>query len=161
MYMKLTTRQDAAEAIRRFEGLSHQPYKDTRGEWTVGYGHKILSSLPLTSVTTEEAEKFLMWDLDSAISDANIIIETNNLDEWWELPLTHMVFQLGFTGTQGFQLAIAAMAINDIPTVINELWLSLWAEQTPQRTAFVTGIISGMEVWATEYDQRPAQIEAR
>lgn len=53
---KLTTR----------EGFSATPYKDTAGNWTIGYGHLIKAGESFSSITEAEARALLEADLAEA-----------------------------------------------------------------------------------------------
>lgn len=55
--------QDAVDLIKKFEGFSSTPYKCPAGHNTIGYGHTILSSKKIYSVTEEEATNLLCYDL--------------------------------------------------------------------------------------------------
>jgi len=61
------------ETIKRFEGFSHTPYKDSAGKWTIGYGHLIQPDESFTYISVEQATKLLhadLYDAESAVRSA-------------------------------------------------------------------------------------------
>ncbi len=52
------------EVIKRFEGLRLKAYKDSKGIWTIGYGHT-LNVKPGQVITKEEADELFERDLAS------------------------------------------------------------------------------------------------
>ena len=140
--MNSSQRHIALSHLRRAEGYSDRAYSDTGGYWTVGYGH--LTDDPDMTVDVQTAETLLQEDLSTAISQAWSIIDRWNLAADTEVALAHMCFQLGYAGTTTFKKMLAALANSDIATAIDEAWDSRWAQQTPQRTAYVTGILAGL-----------------
>ena len=64
--------------IKRFEGLSLEPYQCSAGVWTIGYGHTghLLDGTPVedaSSITEEEAEALLEQDTQTAVSAVNAL----------------------------------------------------------------------------------------
>ena len=57
------------ERIKRHERLRLEPYRDSLGNWTVGYGHRLL-----TSITGVRAELLLTDDLERAEQAAQIVV---------------------------------------------------------------------------------------
>lgn len=77
--MNAQTRLKLIEQLKLHEGFRSMPYRDTKGFWTVGWGHNMDADSSLTGaqrqslfkngVTKEEATRFLQSDVDSAIRD--------------------------------------------------------------------------------------------
>ena len=67
---------DGLDFIKRFEGLSLEPYKCAAGVWTVGYGHTgtLPDGTPVKDageITEPEAEDLLELDTQVAANDVN------------------------------------------------------------------------------------------
>lgn len=69
---------------KRYEGLRLQPYQDSGGVWTVGYGHTGPDVHPGRTITPLEAEALLRADLRDAIDCVNknikVPVEQNHFD---------------------------------------------------------------------------------
>ncbi|ECI4703507.1 lysozyme [Salmonella enterica subsp. salamae] len=51
--------------IKQWQGLSLEKYRDRQGDWVIGYGHTLTPDETLTLITPEQAEAFLLDDLNS------------------------------------------------------------------------------------------------
>jgi lysozyme len=90
--------------IERFEGLRLSPYKDSRGIWTIGYGH---------NMQTEDPD-YHQWTIGQAVLQLGEDIKTaeHGLDHflpWWtELDnvrqdaLVNLTFNIGIYSVLGF-----------------------------------------------------------
>lgn len=58
--------QAGMELIKSFESCSLQPYKDSRGMWTIGYGHTLGVTGDYPNITQEQADALLRQDLAAA-----------------------------------------------------------------------------------------------
>lgn len=131
--------QRIKESIRKHEGLRLDPYQDSEGFWTIGYGHKLSGN----TISVEIAEQLLEMDLNEALMD------------FWKLPhearaslnevrgevLVEMIFNLGFRGVLGFKRMLAAIAKGDFDTAADEMLDSLWAKQVGQRAEALADIM--------------------
>jgi lysozyme len=71
--------QNAIELIKRFEGCRYNPYRDSVGLWTVGYGHLIGDGKSLPSgynrvFTQKEIDDLLVNDFTRFESGINMLI---------------------------------------------------------------------------------------
>lgn len=64
----------AIAIIEKFEGLRLAPYKDVGGRWTIGYGHLMAESEPLTPIDGNEAWHLLSEDLDRTAHGVNLCL---------------------------------------------------------------------------------------
>jgi lysozyme len=80
--MGLTTSKLGLEEIKRHEGLRLTAYDDGAGNLTIGYGHKVVSDMPLR-ITREQAEKIFLSDV--AIAEAAV-------NRFVQVPLTSSQF---------------------------------------------------------------------
>jgi lysozyme len=71
--------QNAINLIKQFEGCRYNPYRDSVGLWTVGYGHLIGDGKSLSSgdnriFTQEEIDSFLVNDLTRTETGINMLV---------------------------------------------------------------------------------------
>ena len=117
--------------IQAEEGFRGDPYQDTEGAWTVGYGTKLpLSEAEATYLARERLQ--------------------GKQDAWWRIcrgpvgqPMTtreallNMSYQLGVNGLDGFTDMLGALQAGDCDAAKAEALDSEWARQTPSRAASV------------------------
>lgn len=114
------------EDLKHDEGFRGNPYTDTEGNLTIGYGTK----LPLSR---KEAEVLLKMRLDETIEDVNSRLSHLNIrKEAWDI-LYNMAYQLGVGGLLKFKKMLKALEKQDYKTAAKEGLDSLWARQTPNR----------------------------
>lgn len=114
------------EDLKHDEGFRGNPYTDTEGYLTIGYGTK----LPLSR---KEAEVLLKMRLDETIEDVNSRLSHLNIrKEAWDI-LYNMAYQLGVGGLLKFKKMLKALEKQDYETAAKEGLDSLWARQTPNR----------------------------
>lgn len=114
------------EDLKHDEGFRGNPYTDTEGYLTIGYGTK----LPLSR---KEAEVLLKMRLDETIEDVNSRLSHLNIrKEAWDI-LYNMAYQLGVGGLLKFKKMLKALEKQDYKTAAKEGLDSLWARQTPNR----------------------------
>lgn len=67
--------QNGIELIKKFEGFSAVPYKDTAGYLTIGFGHKVVNGEVFGSLGSMEATALLMKDIQWAVTTINKAVE--------------------------------------------------------------------------------------
>lgn len=130
------------EDLKRDEGYRGRAYQDTRGVWTIGYGHT-------------PADQREVWSEDQAAAQLAVDVDLacEHLDRelpWWrglslvrQDALANMAFNLGVgvapcaehphgTGLQGFQRMLAALQAGDWPHASAQALISDWAKDPPQ-----------------------------
>jgi len=77
--------QAGLEHLKRWEGLRLQAYQDSKGVWTIGYGHTAAAGTPYVhkglKITAQEAERILARDLgqyERAVEEAVQVPLTDN-----------------------------------------------------------------------------------
>lgn len=120
--------EDLRRSVRVHEGFRSEPYLDTAGKWTFGYGFNIDSG-----ITMEEAELLMRHRLEQGIDRLTYYGWWFGLTDDRQRALAEMVYQLGFAGFQKFRKMIAALEAEDHQTAADEMLDSQWAEQTPVR----------------------------
>jgi len=120
--------------IKQEEGCRLKAYQDTRGIWTIGYGHTGPNVHPGMAVTQDEAEDLLEHDLLMAqwgVEKAFPWVE--GLDPVRKDAVVDICFNMGAHRFMGFHRAIAAMVQHDWQGAVKELRDSLWQHQVGRR----------------------------
>lgn len=129
--------------LKRDEGLRLTPYRDTRGYWTIGYGHCLGRELPehhvtFHGITDEIAEKLLWADIVEASAEVAELAEKHGID-WKSLSdvrqrvLINMAFNLGISGLNKFKLMWGCIAKEDYLGASLEMLNSRWVRQVGDR----------------------------
>ena len=117
------------QRIRDHEGFRLEPYEDSEGILTVGYGRN-LRDVPFT-----RAEVELMFDTDfrRAVQGVENFTFVEHLNEVRKGVVIEMVFQMGPAGVGKFRKFRGACMRHDWETAALEMLDSRWAKQTPER----------------------------
>lgn len=151
--------------ISNFEGgARNKPYRDSRGFWTVGIGHKLTEAdkraaggqiKPLYS--TAEIEAFWQNDLSRAIQGAKNFCFPSRLDQMpqeIQALLIDMAFNLGEKGLMGFKRFRAALVEKgDFLGASKELRDSKWYGQTGRRVRAHVKALENMARLSKEIDR--------
>jgi lysozyme len=117
------------EQLKRDEGRRPQPYQDTRGVWTVGYGHNLT-----TGALSEDAmAQILADDLQAADTACRQLPIWQRLSDARKGVLLNMCFNLGFAGLMQFRSMYVALETGDYETAAAEMLDSTWARQVGAR----------------------------
>jgi len=118
------------EQLKRHEGLRLEPYRDTMGLLTIGYGH----NLDAKGITEKVADLMLSDD----VTDAEIIWKVRfpfvkGFNDARKDAFTNLVFNLGGPGLAKFKKFLAAAEKGDWDTARLELLDSNYATQVGHR----------------------------
>lgn len=136
----LRFRDELKEILIKDEGRRRVAYADTRGNLTIGVGHKLSS--PLSEMAIEQI-------LDDDLSIALVAARAVYADSWERLPrpvkqaLTLMAFQMGKAGLAQFELMKTYLDCGEWDAAAKAAQDSAWAKQTPSRADRVAGMIRG------------------
>lgn len=114
------------ETLKIDEGFRGQPYKDSLGFLTIGYGCK----LPLDR---EEAELLLNHRYQKTVSKINSFFYNFELPDIAMSVLYNMAYQLGVPGLLKFKRMISALKNKNYLSASVEMQDSRWYKQTPNR----------------------------
>ena len=117
------------EQLKRDEGRRPLPYQDTRGVWTVGYGHNLTSG----ALSEAAMSQILADDLLTADTACRQLAIWQRLSEARKGVLLNMCFNLGFAGLMNFRKMYVALETGDYETAAVEMLDSTWARQVGNR----------------------------
>lgn len=122
--------------LRRDEGVSYVPYKDTVGIQTVGVGHN-LQACPLDYVYPLNDTQV------NLILAEDLYLVFNGLDKnlpWWrgltyarQRVLANMAFNIGIAGLMGFRNTLLYVQNGEYEKAHNGMLDSKWAKQVGAR----------------------------
>lgn len=127
------------EDLKEWEGFSFEPYPDTEGIWTIGYGTTVLYGDKVTRKTRpilrQEARMHLVVDAWDAILGAREYAGGiwRFLTGVRQEVLANMCYQLGAAGLKGFVKSKMFLDSRDWEGFSKEILDSKWAYQTPRR----------------------------
>ena len=125
------------------EGYKSKPYKDTRGLWTIGFGHLIKEGEKLEHLTPQEAVRLLHNDYMNATTSVDRMYPWATGDV--RLVLINMTYQMGERGVSKFQKTIDYLRESEYVLAAGEMLDSAWAKQTPLRASRLAGRIMQLE----------------
>ena len=126
-------------SIMAHEGLRLQPYTDTTGNITIGYGRNLTGK----GISHDEAASLLSNDIENALAQAQG-------EPWWShvagndaraRALVEIVFNIGLGGLRPFTHAIASLCNDDFAGAAQAFLDSQWAKQVGQRATILTQMI--------------------
>lgn len=122
-------------SIIAHEGLGLVPYRDSRGIWSIGYGHKILSHEDFSyPITPPEAEALLQKDLNIAIESTEKSFSFyEKLSDNRKSILAEMVYQMGAEKVLTFHDMINEIELLNFQEAALQMIASKWYKETPNR----------------------------
>ena len=126
--------------IKSDEGCRLQPYVDTVGKTTIGWGRNLTDH----GISATEAELMLYADLDDAIHAARTTFHKfDSYPEVVQEVIVCLVVNLGHHGFLGFQKMITAIRERAWETAADELLDSRAARQLPARYGRYADMLRG------------------
>lgn len=127
----------AIDMLRAQEGKRNEPYLDSVGCWTIGYGHMIFGG----RISNQVAEIILYDDIlavENFLKNQNwyLICDRTRKDV-----LANMTFNLGTGGISGFHEMISALLAKDWPKAADEMLASKWASEVGDRATKLASIM--------------------
>jgi len=134
------------------EGNENEPYKDSRGNWTVGIGHYIGKTLPERFKNADGTPKILTdtqvqmlfeKDYKEHKEDASKLPMYNQLDNKGKQALIDLTFNMGneVFNENEWPKFFAALENKDLKTAAKELKNSKWYNQVADRAPRVINLI--------------------
>lgn len=132
-HVPLTVAQYAS-FVGQFEGRRLSVYRDSRGRYTIGAGHRCTRSHP--SLSNAQADQLLLADVMAAGRGAQALVYGfDDLPDSVKLIAVDMVFNLGRTGFKSFTDFRAALTHHDWRAAARALKDSDWYPQVLARSA--------------------------
>jgi len=121
--------------LKRDEGLSLKPYRDSRGIITVGYGHNLeVNRESAREITEERANQFLQSDLEEVTRRIHMKIDwADRLDTVRFGVLQNLGFNVGVGALLGFKKTLGYIENGDYNSAADEMLDSDWAKQVGDR----------------------------
>ena len=144
-------KQKLLDLIKKHEGFRGQPYFDSVGKLTVGYGRNITDigfsdeeikllnldfgrSLTVDPLLEEEAEFLLKNDIKIAEAESiKLISNFNNLNEARQAVIVNMMFNLGFCRLSKFKKTLSYIYKEEFEKASVEMLDSKWSKQVKSR----------------------------
>lgn len=120
------------EEIKLEEGFRLEPYIDTEGYPTGGYGHKIIDGEEIPT-TKQGWEELFEKDFARACEGGMNICGGWDIKDEAKCIIIHMCYQLGEAGVRKFKRALAHLKDREYKACSGEMMNSRWANQTPNR----------------------------
>lgn len=137
------TTQYLQEDIEADEGLRLRPYRDSKGNWTIGYGHELAADPTLNAQLTHLVEVGISTDQAQALCAKDIATAKTELDlhvPWWRQMsdprqdvFANLTFNMGIGGFLTFQHTLAAAQRGDYDAAANNLAASEWDVEVKDR----------------------------
>ncbi len=134
--------------LRKDEGFKQYPYKDTKGNWTIGYGTNMenfidfLEEYKQKGISKETAILWLRYFIDSSKNEiANNIPWSNDITPPKKIALINMCYNMGIVKLLEFKKFLNALQDNDLINAQKELLNSKWASQVGLRAERISVLI--------------------
>ncbi|NQU44513.1 glycoside hydrolase family protein [bacterium] len=131
--------------IAEHEGFRADPYQDSEGNWTVGYGHLIGREQPSEAesalFTADTLENIFDADIRQAKLDVAAIFPNAGFSYARYAALVDMAFQLGRGRLRGFRRMIDAIGRNNWRTAAEEALDSDWARAYERRAQEISRML--------------------
>jgi len=144
--------KEIVSILKEEEGFRSEPYIDTEGYPTIGYGLKIGDK-------GQPIEHFKLFKMSSDVGLLYLREEVLSLYErlsgtfrWFQtlnnerqVVITCMAYQLGVSGLSKFKNMAKAIENGDWGEAASQMLDSRWCEQTPNRVKRMATIMKGVE----------------
>lgn len=125
------------ESLRKHEGLSLKPYKDTVGKLTIGFGKNLDEG-----ITIQQAYALLALDIDTATKELDRVLPSwREHNDVCQNVLVEMVYNLGANRFLTFKKMILALRDRDYSRAAIEMMSSKWAGQVGKRAATLANVM--------------------
>jgi len=124
--------ENLIKRIKRHEGLRLEPYQDTEGNWTIGWGHKIHESC--IPISIHEADEFLRKDVYHASDQLMRLKCCVDLNLVRREVICELLFWVGYRGLMRFKKMRAAIRARDYHLAGLELYNSELGKKYSSRT---------------------------
>ena len=138
--------------LRGDEGCRLKPYRDSRGVWTVGFGHNLeahLSPIALRQflasgqpITQQQADAMLAQDVQAACEAVKSLVDNfDTLSDQRQRVLVEMAFNLGAHALAGFINTLSSVEASDFEAAADQILHSRAACELPTRYAHLAAML--------------------
>ena len=133
--------KDLINRIKHHEGFRSKVYKCTEGYDTIGYGFAIKD----LDLDEDLAEEILIRKLEKLIKRVRTKFDwLDSVPREVQGVLVNMAYQMGLSGVCKFRLALKYMENQNWERAADEMLMSRWARQTPNRAKELSNIIRSL-----------------
>jgi len=126
--------ESLTQQLKRDEGVRSTAYKDSLGYLTIGVGRLIDERRIGAGLRKDEIDYLLANDINDRIEQLKKRIPWfTGLTGARQGALLNMAFQLGVDGVLSFKNTLALIEQGNYEGAAQQMLLSKWAQQTPQR----------------------------
>lgn len=126
-------KQELIRQLRGDEGVVDHAYQDHLGWWTIGVG-RLIDKRKGGRLRPDEIDYLLNNDVADRLTElASRIPWFEKLDAARQGALLNMSFQLGVPGLLSFRNTLKLIELGDYAGAAENMLLSKWATQTPER----------------------------
>jgi len=138
-------KEELKQRIKDHEGYRLDPYEDTLGFLTGGYGHKILEDEEVPT-TKEGWEELFEKDFQKAWDSMLQLCEVHELTIQMKAKciLCEMIFQMGYAGVSKFKNMIKSLKDENYYSASQHMLDSRWANQTPNRAKALSDLMASL-----------------
>jgi lysozyme len=144
----ILVKQNASEMIKKHEGLKLEPYQDTKGFWTIGYGHLITKDKELPKewqhkkITEDQANKMFDQDFAKAYAGAEKHPAFKLLDPKGQAALIDLGHNMGTNWFEKWKTTTSLMVTGQMDKVVHSLSVSDYAKDVGKnRLNEITGLL--------------------
>lgn len=134
------------DMLQRHEGLRLVPYQDTRGIWTMGWGHNVQAhGEPIPSIISfHDAEWLFEQDFAVACSGVEVLLHSMGItvDDVRFSALVDLCFNMGINGVKTFKKMLANLQTAKYSEASIELLNSKYATQVGKRADELAHMLS-------------------
>ena len=138
----------ATEFLTLNEGFKNEPYRDSRGFWTIGIGHLITTKKDLpeewknAKLTDDAVKELFKEDYNKHLNEAKKLPMYEKLSEEGKLALLDLTFNMGTKFNEvKWPKFFSALENKDLETAAKELENSKWFNQVGNRGPRVIDLI--------------------
>jgi lysozyme len=138
-----TTVAQYAHFIEQFEGRRLSVYRDSRGRYTIGAGHRCARDHP--ALTNAQVDLLLVQDVIKAVSGAKALVPRfDELPATAQFVVVDMIYNLGRTGFSEFADFRSSLSQGNWRVAARALRDSDWYRQVPARSQYHVALLESL-----------------
>lgn len=141
--------QSGLDELKRLEGWRSRAYRDSRGIWTIGYGHKLILGdglTPSSIITPDQGEVILLRDVQTAVNAVRRAIKRPATQNQFNA-MVLMAYNIGAGGFAGSTVA-RLFNLGDIAGAVLA-WTRNWTTAGNNPTALLSRRVAERNIFLT------------